>query len=120
MLRWLIIAGSGIVLLLAGAWVTSFATKTGVLFSSSDYMISDFYDFEFDPTTGATDEPVGQLCNYVSYNGVHTLILLDRNEEGAIEHARGTGDRLDPRLEHVAIVESWYGAKCPATDRVPA
>jgi hypothetical protein len=115
--RWLIIIVSAIALLLAGAWVWSFATKTGVLFSASDYMVSDLHNVEPDPT--ATDEPVGKLCEYFSYDGVHTLILLDRDEADALESARQTGDRLDPRLESVSIVESWYEAKCPATDRVP-
>lgn len=115
--RWLMITGSAIALLLAGAWLWSLATKTGVLFSTSDYMLSDFQNGQFDPT--ATDEPIGKLCEYLSYNGVHTLILLDRSEEDAIASLRRTGDRLDPRLEHVSFVEKWSAAKCAATDRVP-
>lgn len=116
--RWLIILVSAIALLLVGAWVWSFATKTGVLFSASDYMVSDFHNGDFDPS--ATDTPIGKLCEYVSYNGVHSLILLDRNEESAIEGLRQAGDRLDPRLDHASFVESWYDASCPATDGVPA
>lgn len=115
--RWLLIFVSAIALVLAGAWVWSFATKTGVLFSASDYMVSDLHNVEPDPT--ATDEPVGKLCEYVNYSGAHTLILLDRNEEDAVQSLRRTGDHLDPRLEHVSFVESWYEAKCSATDRVP-
>lgn len=115
--RWLIIVGSAVALLLAGAGIWSFATKTGVLISASDYMVSDFHDGDFDPT--ATDTPIGKLCEYVSYNGVHSLILLDRNEEDAVESLRRRGARLDPRLEYVSFVESRFDAKCPATDRVP-
>lgn len=115
--RWLIIVGSAVALLLAGAWIWSFATKTGVLISASDYMVSDFQDGDFDPT--ATDTPIGKLCEYVSYNGVHSLILLDRNEEDAVQSLRRRDARLDTRLEYVSFVESRSEAKCPATDRVP-
>lgn len=118
MLRWLIILVSAIALLLAGAYAWSFATKTGVLFSASDYMVSDFHDGDFDPT--ATDTPIGKLCEYASYNGVHTLILLDRNQAGLVDHA-GIAEDLSPnrfnqRLRgDVEMVDSWYNAKCPAT-----
>lgn len=116
--RWLMITGSAIALLLAGAWVWSLATKTGALFSASDYMVSDFQNGRFDPT--ATDEPIGKLCEYLSANGVHSLILLDRDQAGLVDHAgiaEDLGpDRFDPRLRgDVEMVDSWYDAKCPAT-----
>lgn len=118
--RWLIITGSAIAFLLAGAWAWSFATKTGVLFSASDYMVSDLHNVEPDPT--ATDEPVGKLCDYVSYNGVHSLILLDQNQADLVQidliqdgHPRPSR-RYDPRLDgDVEMVDGWYSARCPAT-----
>jgi hypothetical protein len=120
--RWLIILASAVALLLASAWVWSFVTKTGVLFSASDYMVSDLSDGGFDPT--ATDEPIGKLCAYVGSNGVHSLILLDRSQAGVVDHAGiaedPDSDRLDPRLRgDVEMVDSWYDAKCPATRAAP-
>lgn len=120
--RWLIILASAIALLLASAWVWSFATKTGVLSSASDYTVSDFHNGELDPT--ATDEPIGKLCEYLGYNGVHSLILLDRDRAGFVDFAglaqEPDDGRFDPRLSgDVEMVDSWYDAKCPATRAIP-
>ncbi|MEZ5957491.1 MAG: hypothetical protein R3C27_09810 [Hyphomonadaceae bacterium] len=113
--RRLIILVSIIATALALAWATFFFTKTGVLISSSDYMTSDLYDLELDPT--ATDEPVGKICNYASYNGAHALILLDHSQQASLEQARQTDQRS--RLAHVELVNNWHDADCPVIRGLP-
>jgi len=93
-------------------WAGSFATRTGVLYFSDLYMLSDAHGFEFDPTTGATDTPVGRLCFYLTYAGPWQLALIERNDWSEILHSRE--GRTDPELEGIVLIDSWPESDCPA------
>lgn len=108
---------------LAIAWVWSFATKTGInLFWPDDsYMQSDAYGYEFDPTTGATEDIAGRRCWYLTYSGTRQVILVDRGYWQELQDAMRTGERpVDPVLRTSVVVDDWYTARCPVTLRFVA
>lgn len=112
--RWLIILGAAIALLLIAGWVTSFATKTGVLVWSGDYTLVDAYYGDNTPDTTATIEPVGLTCDYLAYNGVNTIVMI---EASALREFQQSGREIDPALQHAEIVDKWYDTDCPTFGR---
>lgn len=76
-------------------------------------MVSDAYAFEFDPTTGATDAPVGRSCEYLTYAGMKRLVLIDRREWDALQRENQRGGRTDPALESAIRVDDWRASPCP-------
>ena len=98
-----------IVLLALG--VGSSVTRTGVFFHSDLYMMSDADGIAFDPTTGATEPPVGRLCFYMTYAGPWKLALIDRDQWDYIVQARN--GRTDPELASAVPVDEWGDSECP-------
>ncbi|HET9230692.1 MAG TPA: hypothetical protein VFO00_05360, partial [Vitreimonas sp.] len=92
-------------------------TKVGVnlYWPFDDYMLSDAYDFEFDPTTGATEPIVGRRCWYLTHAGTRMLILIDRGEWTSLQQAMQSGESIDPALRTSLVVDEWYTARCPLT-----
>lgn len=108
-MRWLLI----VLTLCVAAWIGLFYTKTGVLISSRDYMVSDADAVEFDPTTGATDAPMGRACEYLTFAGMKRLVMINRGEWETIQREKENGARTDPALENAIIVENWRASPCP-------
>jgi hypothetical protein len=94
----------GVAILIAAAWITSYATERGVLVSSRHLMSTEAYGYVLSP--GATDEPVGHVCTYLRYDWIRTQYLVDQtawDDENAETRAR-----LDARP-----IENWTSAECP-------
>ncbi|MBL8536786.1 MAG: hypothetical protein JNM59_05225 [Hyphomonadaceae bacterium] len=92
-------------------WAAWFATRTGVLVFEDLYMMSDADGIAFDPTTGATEPPVGRLCFYMTASGLRKFALIDREEWDFIVQARNGG--TDPELADYALVDGWTDSACP-------
>lgn|GEM_PF-4482252 len=92
-------------------WVGSFVTRSGVLYFHDLYMMSDGDGVEFDPTTGATEPPVGRLCFYMTYAGPWKLALIDRDQWDYIIQMRNGG--TDPELAGYVLVDEWGDSECP-------
>ena len=99
-------------------WVGSFVTRTGVLFFHDLYMMSDADGFEFDPTTGATEPPVGRLCFYMTYAGLWKLALIDRGQWDYIMQARNGS--ADPERAGQVLVDDWSDSKGPTFHSFPS
>jgi hypothetical protein len=113
--RGLTIAAAILVIVLALAGFASFATNTGVLVWSGDYSLVDAYYGGNSPDTTATIEPVGRSCDYLAYNGVNTIVMI---EASALTEFQQSGRDLDPALQHAEIVDRWYDTDCPTFGRI--
>ena len=94
----------GIALLIAAAWIASYATGRGVLVSSRNLMSTEAYSYVLSP--GATDEPVGHVCTYLRYDWMRTQYLVDRaawDDEGGAARTL-----IDARP-----IDNWADTTCP-------
>jgi hypothetical protein len=98
-------------------WVGSFVTRTGVLVFDDLYMMSDADGIDFDPTTGATEPPVGRLCYYLTYAGPWQFALIDRDQWDHIIQARNGS--ADPELADYRLVDEWGDSACPVFHSFP-
>ncbi|MBY0567050.1 MAG: hypothetical protein K2P70_07055 [Hyphomonadaceae bacterium] len=98
----------GLVALVAAAWIASYATGRGVLVSlPRDFMVSEAFGTVFDPTTGATDTPVGYVCTYLRFDGMRTQYLVERSvwhDDQSVVHG----------LQDARMIENWTAdTGCP-------
>jgi len=90
----------GVAILIAAAWIASYATGRGALVSSRHLMGEAFYGHTLPP--GATDTPVGHICTYLRYDFVRQQWLVDRD---AWDDAHpSTGARP---------IDNWTSTECP-------
>lgn len=94
----------GVAILIAAAWIASYATGRGVLVSSRHLMSTQAYGYVLSP--GATDEPVGHVCTYLRYDWIRTQHLVDQSvwdDENGASRA----------LPEARPIESWIDTDCP-------